>query len=742
MAIVPEGEIGQVQQEPLPGRPYPRLSDDSSPADFGAGVGAGLESAGADVERVQESAQARAMRQANQVRIAQANTQLTQYVTDQSYTGDNAAFRQRGPDAVAMDQRYLPGLDQVASQIRSTLTPTQAAAFDVHAAQTKAEWNLQLHRYEFEESNRYAQQTFTDGIDKVTSASALNWRGMTDPTGYNLAKGQVSQMSEAMADRLRVGKKETVSGNVDKLITATVESGLADGGVPQMAQFLEAHKGEITNPAIYPILKDRVDAAQKKIEAKELDGLADKYQDAYRGGIAGVPGSTSLISREEVMRLFPKDGEQKWALLGKAAQAGASEKKFDQMSPEEIQTFLTAHDPTKQPAHLGQAQDLELYNLVRESAQRSMQRRQADGRQFAITTLGDAPINWQDGGSAVDIINARANTAADDERRLGTPMPLLSKQEASQLNQQLNAAAPGDQVIALGKLRDGLDSEQRFRSVMEQLRPDAPVLADAALRLPIDPSKAPVWYSPNYDNDPNVSRDLLTGQELLHPKGPQAAAEGKGGFKAGVAMPNETMLRQAFDANFRGSYAGLFKANPIEADHMYESFKALYAANVARLGDTSGNLNSTARDAATKALMPRMDHHFPGPAIPVPTGMDPARFPDFIKSAAKATLQSVGLNAKDFDGHGLMPLGRTGSGRYVIMQDDTNQALDPKTGNPLIIDLPYQFRRDQTIRPARPMSRPERGEPIAPTDLDELDEEGVPVRNPADDLPAIERPRA
>jgi hypothetical protein len=192
-------------------------------------------------------------------------------------------------------------------------------------------------------------------------------------------------------------------------------------------------------------------------------------------------------------------------------------------------------------------------------------------------------------------------------------------------------------------------------------------------------------------------------------------------------MPPETALRTAFDANFRGAYKGLFQTNPIEADHMYESFKALYAANVARMGDTSGEMNSTARENATRALLPRMDNHFPGPAVPVPTGMDPARFPDFVRSAAKATLQAYGLDPNQFKGHGIVATGRMGSGRYAIMQDDTNQALDPKTGTPLIIDLGYQFRRDQSPRPSRPMSRPQSGAPLD-------DDDG---RNPADYIPAV-----
>ena len=725
MAIVPEGEIGQVQQEPLPGRAYPRLSDDASPAEFGAGLGEGIAAAGADVEHVQDqrdAAAARAQRQADQVPIALANQALSSYVANKSYTADDAAFKRQGPDAVGMDSQYLPGFDQQAAQIRSTLTPNQARAFDVHAAQERAEWNVQLHRYEFEEGNRFAQQTFTDGIGKTTAQAGINWRGMIDPEGYNLVKGQIGQMSEALAENQRTNKKESVDANTDRLIGSIVESGLADGGTQQMAQFLQAHKGEISNPSLYPVLQEKVDAALKREQAEKVDGLSSLYHDAYTGAINGVRGSENMISREQVAQLFPKEADSKYQLLFKAAQAGAAEKQFDTMDSAAIQKYLDAHDPRQQAAHPGQAQDLDLYNLLREKANSSLAKRQADPRQFAISTMHDDPIDWSKPDDAADVLDRRFNTQQDDSRRWGVQMPPLSKGEASQLNQWLQSSPPDQQVAALGKLRDGLDDEYRFRAVVAQLRPDAPVLADAALRLPQSPNSAPLWYNSRFDNDTSVAMDLLTGQELLHPKGAEAAAEGKGGYKSGVAMPTEDYLRGAFHSSVLG---GLYARNPVEADQMYESFKALYAANVAKLGDTSGGSNATAVQAAVKALAPRMDHSLPGPAVPVPTGMDPARFHDYVRQAEIAAAKYYGMDPKMLDGRGLLPMGRTGSGQYMVLHDDAMTPTQiPGTNKPLIIDLNYQYRRERTGGAGLKLQRPS-------ADME-------PSDNPADDVPARE----
>lgn len=746
MALVPDDDIPQVQAEPIPGRGIPRISDDSSPAEFGYGVGRALEQTGvrlADEQKREAKAAAdKAQREADAVRVAQANTALSGWVTNQLYTADDAAYKQHGVNAIGMDGKYLPKFGEQVQQIRADLTPDQQAMFDVHAAEAGANMNLGLARYEKEEGDRTAQTTYEATFKQQITDASLDWRGMSDAKTYQGRKDNILTTAEAAATRLNLNKQETQGAQVDAMISATTRNALADGSIAMPTRFLEDHKDELTNPALYATLKNEIDAKAKQHEAELKDGLADKWQDAYKGGLAGIPGSPNLISNGELKILFPHDWQQKRDLLNKAGVAGASEKQFDQMDSAGIQAHLDKINPTKGTAQYGQAQDIDLFNMEVAAAGRSLARRQADPRGFAISNYGDQPIDWsQPITKAADVINSRQATAADDSRRLGVSMTVLSKPEATQLSSALASAPPDRQLNMMVQMREALGNESTFRAVVEQVRPSDPVIAEAALRVPRNPNTAPMWYDPKFDNDPGVSRQILAGNDLLNPKGSLKAEEGKGGIPKGVAMPTEAQLRLAFNSHFPTDE--IFRGNPIAANDTYAAFRSLYAARVALSGDTSGNVVNDAVRYAAKALAPHTDSHFAGTAVAVPAGMDPATFPDRVNDAVAASLKAHGSDPKLFKGHGIMLEGRLGSGDYVVLgADNTNAATYPGTNIPVRIHLDQQYARpgakltqrpSTRAFPARPMDS---SVPIGPDYNADIPNDGIPPVNPADYVPA------
>lgn len=754
MAVVPTDEVPSVSAAPIPGQGIPRFDDRSSPAEFGFGIGNALERTGVRLgeEQKQEARRAeaeakqaaeKAQREADQVRIAQANTTLSGYVTDQLYTNDKAAFKTQGADAVALDSKYLPGFDEQAAKISEGLAnPEQKAAFAVHTAQQRSEMGLNLARYEKEAGDRSAQQTYQEAFNTAQSAAGLNWRGMADARTYADTKGGLVSMGEAAADRLKLGKKETTGSLVDGMISAVTNNALADNGIGNAARFLEAHKGELTNPALYATLKERIDAKQKQQEADLKDGLKQKLDDAVKGSLAGIPGSQNMISDRELQILYKHDWRQKRDFLDKAMVTGTVESKFDQMSPADIAADLSGSDPTKGPAHEGQGNDIELYNMRVAAAQRSITKRDADPRAFAIKQYADPQIDWTKApDKAADIISNRAATAMDDSRRLGVNMPLLSKNEAAQLSGALAAMPPDVQLQRLAQMRDALGNESVFHGLLEQVRPNDPVIAEAALRLPRNPETAPLWYSAKYDNNPMVSQEILAGNALLYPKGDMKAEEGKGGIPKGVAMPTESQLRLAFNSHYPDE---AFRGNPIAADQTYAAFRAVYAARVAKIGDTSGEVVNEAVKYAAKALAPNMDSHFAGSAVPVPPGMDPGTFPDRVNDAVSASLRSRGDNPALFKGHGLIQVGRLGSGDYVVLgADNQTLATYPGSNVPVRIHLDQQFAKNSTVQPRRAATRdfPQRRAVADNVPSYEADIPGAfPTPNPADSAPAVDRP--
>lgn len=748
MATVPDDDIPSVGAEALPGRAIPRFDDSVPAAAFGAAVGNALEGTGVRLgeEQKQEARRAaaeakqeaeKAQRQADAVRVAQANTTLSGYVTNQLYTADDAAYKQQGVEAVAMDSKYLPGFDKQAADIRDLLTPDQQAAFDVHSSQQRSEMQLGLARYEKEAGDRTAQQTFSAAGDQFTSAAGLNWRGMGDPRTYTDTKANLTAIAEAGADRLKLGKKETTGALVDRMLGTVTRNALSDGGVPFASRFLEAHKDELTNPDLYHQLKNEIDAEARRKEATLKDGLADKFQDAVKGSLANIPGSPRLISDRELQILYPRDWQQKRDFLNKAGVTGAAEKQFDQMNAAGMQAHLDSIDPTKGAAHYGQAQDIDLFNMQVAAAQRSLARRQADPRDFAQKNYGDAVIDFNKPIDKIaDTISTRAATARDDSERLGVNMPLLSKPEAAQFSNALANAAPPQQLQMITQMRDSLGDDRVFKGLMEQVRPNDPVIAEAAVRVPRNPETAPLWYNAKYDNDAQTSQEILAGNALLAPKGEMKAEEGKGGIRGGVAMPSEKELRLAFNSHF-DDY--LFHGNPIAADQTYAAFRSLYAARVAKIGDTSGNVVSDAVKYASDKLLPNTDSHFAGSPVPVPPGMDPATFPDRINDAVAASLKSRGDNPNLFKGHGLVQVGRLGSGDYTVLSaDGQNVAVYPGTSVPVRIHLDSQYARPGPTKPKRASVR---SFPQRPTDASvtigpdyngDIPDSQYPANNPAD----------
>lgn len=728
MATVPQDDIPTQQAEPLPGRAYPRV-DDSVPATaFGSGVGSALETTGERIDQSQKVAADKAQREADQVRVTQANTQLSSFVTDAQYgpvdpaTGQRdpskGAYSQHGDKAIGLDGQYMPAFNDKAEEINGSLANnSQKAAFAVYRAHQQEELGLGLARYENEEFQRVRGQTYDAAAQQQITQASLNWRGMADAKTYQATKDSITATGQDMADVKKLDRKETQGAMVDSMLSNVTRNALSDHGLGFASNFLEQHKDELSNPDLYHQLHNEIDAEQKKADADRIDGLRGKFNDALQGSLHGVPGSGNMFSQQDARDLFKHEWAQKYDLLRKAGVVGSAEKNFDKMDGPQIQTFLDANDPSKQPAHLGMANDFELFQGLRAAADRSNANRNADPRGFAVKTYGDAPVDWsQPPDKAADTLNNRAATAADDSRRLGVSMTLLSKPEVKQLSDSLARQSPGQQLGTLTTLRDKLDNEATFKQAVEELRPADSVMAEAALRMPRDPAKAPLWFNAKYDNDPQTSLEMLAGNAMLNPTGPEKAGEGKGGFPKGVAMPPEQDLRRQFNANMP---KGLVFGNPDAADHSYAGFRALYAAKIAHDGDTSGTVNTTAARAAAEQLTPHVDTHFGGMPVAVPPGMDPAVFPDRVRDAISATLKSKGIPPDWLRGHALMQEGRLGSGDYAVM-DSTghNLAVYPGTNQTVRIHLDQQYARPGSMTSKARATKRDFPAPTATRDVD------------------------
>lgn len=701
MATVPSDEIGTVQQEALPGRAIPRLSDDASPAAFGAGLGQGLEQAAGDIEQVdareraaQKQLQDKANQDADRVQLAGAITNLSR-ARDQIQFGkdDNdpdAAFRQTGKALATLPQTAGAKFDDAAQEISSNLTPHQQSMFSERVAGEKDNLDLQLRRYQFEQSNREATEAFGNAKAQSIQSASNNYR---DPAATPQAREDLLNAGMALAARggkasIEAYKEQGYAHDLDALHEGVIGANLADNKVAGAQAYLNKWGSDLSSGTVRDTLQNRINAERDRLENKEKESARNAYADALAGARAGIAGSSSLVSDRQLGLIHQPEGAARARdFLNQASDVGAAGKKIDQMTPAAAHDLVESYKPTV--AKPGVANQLELYGMLQREEARSINQRNADPRQFVTSTSGQQeldlskPIDQQ-----AQLLNSRFNTQMDTSKKIGTYVPPLSTKEAQHFTQTLESQSSDKKLGMLNQYRQSL-GDDRFTALMQQVRPESPVTVKAALLLPRDPATAASWYDVKHDTQTTTARTIMQGQDIINPGRLLAKQDGKGGFKSGIDLPIDSKFRTEWNAS-DGVRNGVYAGNPKEADAQFEATKSYYAARVAMTGKTGAEVDSDIWDEAVKAVAGTTDSHFGGTTVPVPRGMDPARFPDYVNNAMTAIEKGWGLKPGSTKGLGLQEIGDYGSGRYGLVHDGKQQQDDK--GNWVTIDLNQQYR--------------------------------------------------
>jgi len=270
--VVPSLEAPQVQTEPLPGRAFPRVSDEISPASFGSGLAQGIEEVGAEGAHQEAILKS----QNDQLRVIDANTQLEAAKTSMLYgeNGKGGAFSLHGVDAINMPASILPHYDEAAQKLASGLTPDQQRMFQAHIALGRNELNTSLNRYEFEESNRLADAVYDNGVKQTATNAALAWR---DPSAITKARLDMKALVSMQADREGwdpTTRAQATLGAMGQLHSEVVNSMTEQGEVSKARSYLlgAAAQGEIDPKA--------GDSMLRMLNAQEEHKLAmdDKIQ--------------------------------------------------------------------------------------------------------------------------------------------------------------------------------------------------------------------------------------------------------------------------------------------------------------------------------------------------------------------------------------------------------------------------------------------------------------------------------
>jgi hypothetical protein len=703
MPTVPNLESGSVQAEPLPGRPFPRVDTDVQPGALGAGLASGIEAVGA----AGSEEEARLKEQNDHLRVIDANTQLEAAKTQMLYGKQNAdgtstggAFSLHGTQAINMPATIMPEYDKVASGISQTLTPDQQKLFAGHIALGKNELNTALNRYEYEESNRLADETFKNSVQQSISNASVAWR---DPAQIMKSRLDIKGAMQIQGDREGWSKDELATQTSKALAEMhfnVVDRMLSDGQPNAALAYFKGIRdtNELTGQQAHQ-LGATIDAAFREHQADNQNAVASKIRDVQTAAINGlnIPPS-SMPSRAEVLAAFPQDGDKRYAAMQSDITMGADIKNFAGMTPAQIAQHVESYRPT---GVAGAADQFERYGAVGQAAQRVLAARAQDPRQYQIDNkLGSAPLDFSNTQQVTSELRSRLSSEPQDSARLGGYVPPLTREESARFAQSLTSMPPAQRLITLATLNTGLHDDRGFQEVMRQVLPGSPVTAIVGAQVGnTNPSTTPVWFDHQFAPTPMDQTRILAGEQLINPQGGEKGGETKGGVK-GYPMPADggpNGLREQFSTK-----AGdLFRGRPQLADAYFAAFKGTYAQLLSEKGDYSGNGNISLRDQAIKIVLGNRAE-IGGKSVAVPPGMDPTRFESILTAAVNQKAKDMGAAPgfeKKIDGYQLLETGGLGSGRYQLVNGNA-PLTNPDGRGVFTIDLKDQYLASKGARGA------------------------------------------
>lgn len=300
---VPAIEAPSVEEQPLPGRAYPRFSEEVQGGAFGESLAAG-------VNRVSQAAteeQTRVKTQNDQLRVIDANSQLEAARDGLLYGRDGKSGVQnlRGKDAINLPQTFLPEYDKIAQGINDTLTPDQQRMFAPHVSTTRNALELGLNRYEFQQSQVLANEIYKNSSEQAINSAALNWR---DPMALGKArldlKGVVSIKAQhegwgSIDDPTSIAGVE-LQNKMAQLHAGVIDAMLSDGQADKARAYFESNKGEFSG-------KEQLQV-EKQIHGGEIQqtaaGILSAYQQSRESGAQALTGlEHSGLNAEDQMKV-------------------------------------------------------------------------------------------------------------------------------------------------------------------------------------------------------------------------------------------------------------------------------------------------------------------------------------------------------------------------------------------------------------------------------------------------------
>jgi lysozyme family protein len=456
--------------------------------------------------------------------------------------------------------------------------------------------------------------------------------------------------------------------------------------------------GAATSPIVSRMAQDvNVERLPAFINAAQTE--ENRQQATYRAGLAttegdhitaymnGAPVQKPLSEQEYTRAYGPVEGPQRYANYQAIAQLGSDMNALKLQTPEQMAETARKYEPdsTKPGYELATKR----YETILKAIDGVNAQRSADPMAYAqANKVGDAkPLNFNDQAAFGSELNRRIGVANTMQQTYGTPYSILSKAEATTLNQGFQRMTTQQRLGYLNTIRTSVTDPVAYRSVMQQIAPDSPVTAMAGMILQKqNPNivKTPTKVGPvslgswEAYTQQDVAGLMLEGEALLNPNKLDKSENGKGRT---FPMPEDKDMRPQFISAMGKAFA----SDPDGANFAYQAVKAYYAGKASREGDISGVIDSGRLKEAINAVTGGVTNINGNGEVIRPWGMTEERFTNGAKAAFDKAIEAAGYKGTQIDNWGTYGLQSAGDSKYLA-RSGTGYLIDKK-GNPIVLDL-------------------------------------------------------
>ncbi|CAE6835233.1 transglycosylase SLT domain-containing protein [Paraburkholderia domus] len=485
------------------------------------------------------------------------------------------------------------------------------------------------------------------------------------------------------------GYVSQVTGRLNASASAVNLTPPSVGGAPATPQGGATGNSAVDNmtPAELLSWSNRAVEASHQVQSQARVAVDQQMQDHEAAAMTGNPPQNPL----HLTDFIAAHGAEGPALYQKyigTLNLGANIAKVASLPPDQQQAVLAASAPKVSSTDAGYAEAQKNYLSLATAIDQTNKMRENDPIGFAgyKGLAKTSPINWNNPQQAATELANRQAVGAMMSSKYGTAGAVFENAEAQSLSATMSSSPPQQQVAILNTMRKGLTDNDAYGVAVAQISKNAPMVGFAG-NVSAAPGAVIVNGTPM--SGPSIGEQILEGESIW--RGTHA-----GGVAAGTQSPtklDDTTLRLAYNDQMGNAFKNLSGPYGAKAnDETYQAVRDYLTADAVHNGITFEKASedhgrvANAIAAVTGGGIVPVGSYGNKSNLLVPWGMDQQAFADQFPARAQATLDAAGLKKDAGFDASRYQYDNIGDGKYAFRVGG-KYALDPKTGEPLVLDF-------------------------------------------------------